>query len=379
MKYEILPALLLLSATHLTAQPPFRTDDGKNETAPWFQLVDGEFPPEGSAHHIAGELIESHPHARTAALRADRTDAQTRDQWDHPVPFEMLPYGTVHLHGAPAALRHIPLGTHLHGAFYRHHPDSPPANPRPRHQHSEEAEFTRCLRLEDDFSYHTRLGQAWQIRTIDTERQTLTLQLQSTATGEKIGKPATFDLLPSTRLWKGNGYAQPADLAIDQLIQINTTWATLFGPGRLTDIWIDQASRTQATDIQTQIHRTHIRDRGLPCRIETVDNQEKTLTVTLFTQPDPTLLAPFTEGARVTLLVAEPSLRTYDQVNDREHGKILTRREIPAQPGSSGIQLTIQADLLLEGFRPHRILRLLPPGWPLKPLPREEALYPERD
>jgi hypothetical protein len=34
----------------------FRTDGG-DEKLPWFQLKPGEFPPDGSAHSIAGELI----------------------------------------------------------------------------------------------------------------------------------------------------------------------------------------------------------------------------------------------------------------------------------------------------------------------------------
>ncbi|MFT6594067.1 MAG: hypothetical protein ACJAT3_000028, partial [Akkermansiaceae bacterium] len=39
------------------AQEAYRTDENKDESLPWFQPIKGEFPPEGSAHHVSGELI----------------------------------------------------------------------------------------------------------------------------------------------------------------------------------------------------------------------------------------------------------------------------------------------------------------------------------
>ena len=73
-------AAAALFATALTGAdtPPYRTDLSADEKLPWFQLVDGEFPPPDSAHHIAGELISVNHVNRTFALRADRTDKQSR-------------------------------------------------------------------------------------------------------------------------------------------------------------------------------------------------------------------------------------------------------------------------------------------------------------
>lgn len=44
--------------------------------------------------------------------------------------------------------------------------------------------------------------------------------------------------------------------------------------------------------------------------------------------------------------------------------------EIPL--GSSGIQVRLKMDLVLERFRPGRIVRIRPMNWPSDPIPREE-------
>ena len=74
------------------------------ESAP-FQLKQGEFPPEGTSHSIAGELIALDHVNRTGTLRPDRTDAQRRGDWDLPLHFTMLPYGSMRYRGAPATLK----------------------------------------------------------------------------------------------------------------------------------------------------------------------------------------------------------------------------------------------------------------------------------
>ena len=42
----------------------------------------------------------------------------------------------------------------------------------------------------------------------------------------------------------------------------------------------------------------------------------------------------------------------------------------------SGFQITLKPQILLEGFRPRRIVRLLSEKWPLDDLPWEEMLWP---
>jgi hypothetical protein len=115
---------LALSATLLLAEetPKFRTDadgpvdankpktaKGKGGPPVWFQIVEGRFPPAGSAHAISGELIQVDHVERRFLLRVDRNDSQDRGVWDLPVDGVMLPYGAIYYHGSPAALQDIPL------------------------------------------------------------------------------------------------------------------------------------------------------------------------------------------------------------------------------------------------------------------------------
>ena len=48
--------------------------------------------------------------------------------------------------------------------------------------------------------------------------------------------------------------------------------------------------------------------------------------------------------------------------------------EFVPQPGSSGLQLRVQLSELLEGFRPGRIVRFRPSGFPNVKLPPEERV-----
>ena len=42
--------------------------------------------------------------------------------------------------------------------------------------------------------------------------------------------------------------------------------------------------------------------------------------------------------------------------------------------GSSGFQIRFETDLIIEGIRPGRIVRVRPAGWPEVNIPREEFL-----
>jgi hypothetical protein len=75
------------------------------------------------------------------------------------------------------------------------------------------------------------------------------------------------------------------------------------------------------------------------------------------------------------LFVAEPTLLTYDPQNDRKGGEILESKAIPAAPGCSGLQLKVKCSMLLEGYRPRRIVLVQPATWPYRSLPMEELLF----
>ena len=77
----------------------------------------------------------------------------------------------------------------------------------------------------------------------------------------------------------------------------------------------------------------------------------------------------------VGLAVAEENLLTYDPVNDRKRGPIVDIRDVPVAPGCSGLQIVVQPDLLLEGYRPGRKVRVYPSSWTVIALPKQDELF----
>ena len=355
---------LCSSAVLHAVEPAFRTDGG-DEKLPWYQLKPGEFPPEGSAHYIAGELIALDHINRTGALRIDRTDAIRRSDWDHSLAFTLLPYGSLSFHGAPAELRDIPIGTHLHGQFYIEEKVS----------NTGKGAFDRALRLEDDFSFFARQHRTWRVDAVDLEKGTLTVTGIG-GTGEQAEpKPTAFVVNAATRVWNGRAIGSLADLAAGQSLLLNLTVCTLKGPGRCTDIWLDAESREVATAHEWEVHRQFQRDHGLAGWVDEVDNQQGIVTVTLFAEFDPNLKADFAANNALSAAVAEDSLRTYDQGTDRIKGDILEVQNGPPGPGSSGVRIKFKPVTLLEGFRPKRIVRLFSGKWKVDDIPKEERLY----
>lgn len=388
---RLLPILCLLGATLLHAEPAYRTDadgptnkpvlksDGK--PLPWFQLIDGEFPPADAAHKISGELIYVEHPKRTFRIRVDRDDSQDRGKWDLPLEADMLPYGSVHYHGAWAEVRDIPLGTHLHGQFYMRSPDDKTEPPEGLHRRgiTPDVDFRRCFRLEDDFSFHTRQQQLWKIESVNVAENKLTARLHQS--GNPVGDSKTFELTRATRVLQGRGFANVEALKPGQEVLFNLTWATLYGPGRITDLWLDAEARQLATAQQLARHHLYIRDRGLPGWVAAVDDEQEIVTVTLFDNFDPAFLAdvritdPNTKPS-ANLAVAEPSLLTYDPQNDRKGGQVLENKTLPVVPGSSGLQIRVKCGLMLEGYRPKKILIVQPSTWPpFRTLPVEEQLF----
>jgi hypothetical protein len=363
----------------------------KDTVLQWYQLVDGQFPPAGSGHAISGELIRVDHLERRFQLRVDRDDSQSAGNLDLPIEAVMLPYGSIWYHGAPAALQDIPIGTHLHGVFYHKAPDdmSPPlANLHLHGRQSKEADFNRCLRLEDDFTFHTHASQTWEIEEVDLKGRKLTARLHRG--DEPIGDPRIFDLQQSTLVRKGGGFGELDALKPGQRVLFNLTWATLFGPGRVLEIWLDDESRQLATAHQTRRHHDHLRERGLPGWIESVDDDAEVVTLTFFDTFDPALFEhlklvhepkigwPLIKepndptAPKGTIAVARESLLMYDPLNDRHGGNILKTERLPPQPGDSGVRIQVQCDILLEGYRPRRIVRFFPAAWPAKFPPLEE-------
>ena len=401
---------LLAVATFAAERPKFRTDaDGPvkaddkrsnpksrkpTDKPDWFQLVPGEFPPAGSAHAVSGELMFMDHLERRFHLRVDRNDSQERGVWDLPLDATLLPYGSIWQHGAPAALQDLPLGTHLHGLFYQADPDDKTPLPETSYRRkTPEWEFRRCFRLEDEFTFHARQHQLWRIETVDLGTNKLSATLLENGKPVGDGKPKTFDLRPSTRVFQGDRIVDLKALQPGQTVLFNLTWVTLYGPGRITDLWVDEAARARATAHQLERHRQHTRERGLPAYVTAVDDDAQIVTLTFFGGVDPKLFDeirnvdtnkvgwPLAKEAdnqaapKGTIAVARESLMTYDPVNDRKGGNVVDIKTIPAEPGSSGVQIKVKCDLLLEGFRPKRVVRFYPATWKVMALPREEQFF----
>lgn len=409
-RFIIEGTLALVTLTYLPglaqSQTNFRTDkDGaysqselsilagkdKDTVLQWYQLVDGQFPPAGSGHKISGELIRVDHLERRFHLRVDRDDSQSAGNLDLPIDATMLPYGSIWYHGAPAELQDIPIGTHLQGLFYYKSPNDktqPLANFHMHGRQAKEVDFNRCLRLEDDFSYHLHASEIWKIASVDLKTMKMIAQLQRG--NEVVGEPKTFDLLRSTVVRQGRSAVELDELKPGQQVLFNITWATLFGSGRILEIWLDDDSRKYSTTQQTRRHHDHIRERGLPGWIESVDDTSEIVTITFFDTFDPTLFEdlklihepsigwPLIKepkdplSPKGTIAVARESMLMFDPLNDRHGGNILKTEKLDTQPGNSGVRIQVQCDILLEGFRPHRIVRFFPAAWPAKFPPLEE-------
>ena len=393
--------LTLATSTAVAAEPKaYRTDANRDDfTVPWFQPVRGEFPPADAAHYFAGELVDVDHLERTIVLRVDRADGQSRDQFDRPVAATMLPYGSVWVHGQPASLRDVPIGTHLHGWFFERPADEDRVWSVKRgklvkntnERVSPEIDFTRCLRLEDDFTYHARRDRVWKVTAVDLDAMKLTATLHED--GKPVGDVEEFDLMSSTTVYRGAGFATLAAIEPGQTVQMNLTWATLYGPGRVRDIWLDAESRQRASGRQLERHRTHVRERGIPGWVDAVDDKKKHVTITFFDGIDASLFKEFavivpdplgwpTSGGakddlapKGTIAVARDCRMTYDPVNDRKGGNILTVEKVPAVPGCSGVRIQVQCGMLLEGFRPGAVVRFYPASWPVIALPLEERYF----
>ncbi len=407
---------LLLSASLVGAGETiqFRTDadgpvtaDGKRknpaqkggqEKTQWFQLISGEFPPAGSEHRVSGELISVDHLERAFRIRIDRADHQERGVFDRPLYAEMLPFGSIWYHGAPAALQDIPLGTHLHGSFYLKDPKAtPPAHPGAFNKgQSIEADFQRCFRLEDDFTLYARQNRLWKVENFDRETLKLTVSqpdptqpaAPAKRTSAQTSIEKTFEILPRTRIFKGHSFAEPSVLQPGQTVVFNITWATLYGAGRITEIWIDEESRQLATRQQLEQHRSHIRERGLPGWITSVDDARQHVGVAFFGGVDPALFEevatkdpnapPPRDGTPPPvepigrLAVALDSLMTFDPVNDSKRAAVLEVKRVPVLHGSAGVELQLRLDMMLEGYRPKRVVRFYPPTWKVIALPKEE-------
>jgi len=397
-KYSFVLCLIItlsVTSTALTAEP-FRPEAGK-------------FPAVEKALSYRGELVFVDHANRRGSLRVQGAGTYFRNA---PHPFVMLPYGIVRYRGAPADLRDIPLGTVLHvQAFLPPDPTISAAPVLPVDNRNKTAGYSgagiapaenHLLLLEDEPSHCQRQGMLWKLKEVELKNRAgmivASREPKSGGDSQASEEKMTFDA--ATRIWRGRECLSIDDMigegiwpvegkqSLDgQSVQLGITWKPtpggVFTRFHISDIWLDETAIERAAHQQTETHKAFIRSRWMPAWIDNVEYGQfgrATVTATLFGGMDASLYADFQQGTQALMNASENTLKhvggNYGPAHMASRGDILditvATTEVPL--GSSGIQIRFETDLIIEGIRPGRVVRVRPVGWPQVDVPREEFL-----
>jgi hypothetical protein len=367
-------ARLCLLAVLISAPSSFAQD--KNDYIP----QPGQFPPADSGRYIAGELVTVDPINRRGMLRIDGDPGRYQFEVLH--PFAMLPYGMVWFNGAPAELRDIPVGTHVHGYFFlpalgEETTVAPsrgdPKNPIPQNH---------AISLEDDFSFYQRRGQAWKVVSVDTTKGKIQVISTGKTAADGLSGPKTFDIDSCARVWNERKLVEWTDITPEQVVQMNLTYCPGFAEGEhgVLEIWLDEESRKASTELQRRKHIRYQHIRWLPGWVDHVEHNDfggGIVTLTLFGGMDPSLYdeCRATREKGFGIAAAEKTLRTWAHRADKKIGQVVEWKEIENPPlGSSGIQIRLKFTELLDGYRPGRIIRLKCDPWIFTTVPPEDRM-----
>jgi len=388
---------VIVAAEEQTTEAPFRPEAGK-------------FPPLEKAHSYRGELVFVDHANRRGSIRIEGSGMFFRND---PHPFALLPYAIVRYHGAPADLRDIPLGTVLHvRAFLPPDPMTSAVPVLPVDNKSKDANHNRgtgiapaenhVLLLEDEASHCQREGLVWKLKEVEIKNNEgmiiATREPKAGGDGKAVEEKLTFDA--ATRIWRGREQLGIEDLIAegawpaegkkslgDQSVLLGITWKPtpdgIFTRFHLSDIWLDDVAMQRAARNQTETHKAFVRSRWMPGWIDSVEYGKfgrATVTATLFGGMDDSLFADFVKGASAMMNPVENTLKhthgAYGPAHMASRGTFLDVVKTPGEPplGSSGIQIHFETDLIIEGIRPGRIVRVRPGTWPQVQVPREEYL-----
>ena len=375
-----------------------------------FRPEAGKFPPLEKAHTYHGELIFVDHANRRGSIRVQGSGMFFRND---PHPFAMLPYGIVRYHGAPADLRDVPLGTVMHvHAYLPPDPTISPVPVLPIDNKTKDANHNRgagifppenhVLLLEDEPSHCQRMGLTWKLKEVEIKSHAGTISAtrepqkggDTKATEEKM----TFDA--ATRVWRGRECLSIEELVTEgawpadgkkglngQSVLLGITWKPtpdgVFTRFHISDIWLDATATQRAAHHQTETHKAFIRSRWMSAWIDNVEYGKfgrATVTATLFGGMDPSLYADFTKGSGAMMNAVANTLKhthgAYGPAHMASRGTLLDVIKLPGEAplGSSGIQIRFETDLIIEGIRPTRVVRVRPNAWPQVQVPREEYL-----
>ena len=375
-----------------------------------FRPEAGKFPALEAAHSYRGELVFVDHANRRGSIRVQGSGMFFRND---PHPFALLPYGIVRYHGAPADLRDIPLGTVIHvRAFLPPDPKISAVPVLPVNSKKLDGNHNRgagtapaenhVLLLEDEPSRCQREGVVWKLKEVDLKNHagmvTASLEPKQGVGGKATEEKLTFDA--ATRIWRGRECLGIADLIAEgawpaegkkslggQAVLLGFTWKPtpdgIFTRFHISDIWLDDAAMQRAAHNQSETHKAFIRSRWMPAWIDAVEYGKfgrATVTATLFGGMDDSLYADFSKGSSAMMNAVENTLKhthgAYGPAHMASRGSILEVIKKPgdAPLGSSGIQIRFETDLIIEGIRPGRTVRVRPSSWPQVQVPREEYL-----
>ena len=385
------------------------TANAEGEGEP-FRPEAGKFPPLEKALSYRGELVFVDHANRRGSIRVQGAGMFFRND---PHPFAMLPYGIIRYHGAPADLRDIPLGTVMHvRAFLPPDPKTSSVPVLPIDSKTKDANHNRgagifpaenhVLLLEDEPSHCLREGLVWKLKEVDLQNNSgiivASRELKEGGDDKASEESMTFDA--ATRIWRGRERLEVEDLIAEdiwpasgkksldgQAVLLGITWKPtqdgVFTRFHISDIWLDDVAIERSAHQQTETHKAFIRSRWMPAWIDAVEYGKfgrATVTATLFGGMDDSLYADFKKGASAMMNAVENTLKhthgAYGPAHMASRGSILdvTKADGEVPLGSSGIQIRFETDLIIEGIRPGRVVRVRPGNWPQVQVPREEYL-----
>ena len=376
-----------------------------------FRPKTGEFPPIEKAHSYRGEIIFVDHATRRGSIRVQSTGMFRRN---NPHPFALLPYGMVRFHGAPADLRDIPLGTIMHAKGFL--PPDPKISSVPiypignknkdmghyRAVGVEPAE-NHILLLEDEPSYCRSNGLVWKLKEMELNNNEwiLTGTREPKKGGDPKAKEESFTFDAATRIWRGRELLSPADMFADDtwptegkkslegqqvLLGLNfkPTPDAIFTRFHVTDIWLDDKATERAAQKQTEVHKAFMKSRWVPAYVDKVEYGKygrAKVTATLFGGMDESIYSEFRKGEDAIMNASELTLKHtgagYGPAHIASRGKFLDVTKVSGDIplASSGIQVKFETDLIIEGLRKGRVVRVRPKSWPALKLPREEVIW----
>ena len=379
-----------------------------------YRPVSGQFPSLEKAHTYRGELAFVDHANRRGSIRID---GNGRFRFTQPSPFALLPYGLVNYQGAPADLRDIPLGTVMHvKAFLPPDPKISAVPVLPTDNRLKKYGYAgtgvapaenHVYLLEDEPSYCKRLGLTWKLKEINFNESPgiITAQRESKS-GDRNFHEESFSIDTTTRFWRGREILFLSDLIEekvfpengvkplnDQSVLLGISWKPtpggVFKRFHISDVWLDELAMERAAQIQNENHKAFIKSRWMPGWVDKVEYGKfgrAKVTVTLFGGMDDSLYADFKKGQKAMLASSENTLKhwaggTAGTAQMASKGILLevskTNKRAPL--GSSGIQVSLETNLVTEGFRPGKTIRIRPESWPILEVPREEYIHHNLD